>query len=608
MVRRPVTLTPERPNSDATPTTIPANDSLRVVMVVANDVTRDSRVLREAGALAAAGHQVTVLGIHTARTTAPPTEVRDGFVIRRLPFRARPPAWWVPPNYRERLRARAERQLTIHRARYAAVRRGIGRWLNGVRPSTDLLSVSTGGRSIALHARRRPPPMSGMRRRLTAGRHAAARLVRAPLPQWPGKLTRTGGRVQRTVVWRLRRYQSLPAVALAFTHGLVRGAAFVVSIPLRIVWLGWRIVRPYADVVMLAIWGSSYLFANRLTGGAIEWLTGWRWRWLGWARYVAAHAPDADVWHGHDFTSLPAIVELKRRRGGVAVYDTHEIYLESGRSADQPRWAKEPLERLERRLVAEVDAVITVNESLSDIIGRRLDRSRVEVVYNCPPRYRGSGDVTLSPLRQAAGISPEIPLAVYHGSFSPHRGIEQLLDAMLLPPMAVVHVALLGHGSLRDALREREADPCFGGRLHVLDGVPPDELLGWLAGVDVAVAPIQPATLNHRYSSPNKVFEAIAVGTPVAGSDFPEFRRVIADGPGGPLGVLFDPTEPANIAAAVRTLLDLPAVERERMRRRCLDAAAHRWNWEVEARRLLHVYEELGPAPVRAARLAEAAA
>lgn len=450
--------------------------------------------------------------------------------------------------------------------------------------------------------------MPGVRRRLGAARRAALRLVRAPLPEWPGKLARTSGHIRRTVVRRARRYRSLPAVALAFTDGLVRGAAFVVSLPVQVIGLVWRIVGPYADVVMLAIWGSSYLFANRLTGGAIEWLTGWRWRWLGWARYVAAHAPDADVWHGHDFTSLPAIVELKRRRGGAAVYDTHEIYLESGRSADQPRWAKEPLERLERRLVAEVDAVITVNESLSDIIGRRLDRSRVEVVYNCPPRYRGSGDVTLSPLRRAAGIPSQTPLAVYHGTFAPHRGIEQLLDAMLLPPMAGVHVALLGHGSLRDALREREADPCFGGRLHVLDGVPPDELLGWLAGVDVAVAPIQPTTLNHRYSSPNKVFEAIAVGTPVAGSDFPEFRRVIADAPGGPLGVLFDPTEPANIAAAVRTLLDLPAVERERMRRRCLDAAARRWNWEVEARRLLHVYEELGRAPVRTARLAEAAA
>ena len=34
----------------------------RVVMFVYNDVTRDSRVLKEAGSLAAAGHEVRVVG------------------------------------------------------------------------------------------------------------------------------------------------------------------------------------------------------------------------------------------------------------------------------------------------------------------------------------------------------------------------------------------------------------------------------------------------------------------------------------------------------------------------------------------------------------------
>src|SRR5690606_19410445 len=118
-----------------------------------------------------------------------------------------------------------------------------------------------------------------------------------------------------------------------------------------------------------------------------------------------------------------------------------------------------------------------------------------------------------------------------------------------------------------------------------------DELPLWLAGIDAAVAPIQPSTLNHRYSSPNKVFEAIAAGTPVAGSDFPEFRRVIADPEYGPLGVLFDPAKPEEIAASVRKLLDLSPVERAAMRRRCRRASRERWNWETESRALVSLYE-----------------
>jgi glycosyltransferase involved in cell wall biosynthesis len=111
-----------------------------------------------------------------------------------------------------------------------------------------------------------------------------------------------------------------------------------------------------------------------------------------------------------------------------------------------------------------------------------------------------------------------------------------------------------------------------------------------LSGVDVAVAPIQASTLNHRNSSPNKVFEAIAAGTPVAGSDFPEFRRVIDDPEYGPLGTLFDPSRPEEIAAAIRGILDLPPAERTMLRRRCRRAAERRWNWESESRKLIDLY------------------
>jgi glycosyltransferase involved in cell wall biosynthesis len=58
---------------------------VRVVMYVLNDVTRDSRVLREAGTLAAAGHRVTIMG--TARSPDEQDgsrEERDGFEIVRV--------------------------------------------------------------------------------------------------------------------------------------------------------------------------------------------------------------------------------------------------------------------------------------------------------------------------------------------------------------------------------------------------------------------------------------------------------------------------------------------------------------------------------------------
>lgn len=617
-----------------------AGIGLRVVMVVANDVTRDSRVLREAAVLAAAGHRVTVLGIMTAHTTAPAIEMRDGFVIRRLPFRARPPGWWVPPDVYARVRARASRQYRIHGARFRAVLRGAragSRRLGAQARSLPRRAPVAGRRFLSRLAqlpewissrewRRRVatepapshvsvPRRSSRSRFLREPRGLARRARRTPLSEWPGKTMRlalrgasrmadaaghSGHMARRSVRRAYARLEGPIASARLLRRGAVYatrqagGSARDGGVRAQVIaQTVWRGIAAWAGILRLLVWGTAYLGANGATGGALEWLTGWRWRWLGWARYVAQNAPDADVWHGHDLTSLPAVVALKQQRGGIAVYDSHEIYLESGRHAEQPRWAKRQLERLERSLAAEVDAVITVNRSLADILAERLGRPEIGVLYNCPSRFEHRRRP--SRLRAAVALPPHVPLLLYHGSLSPHRGVEQLLSMIQLPAMAGVHLAFLGFGQMLEWLRTEVRDPLYEGRVHLVQAVRPDELLDWLVGVDVAVAPIQDSTLNHHYSSPNKVFEAIAVGTPVAGSDLPEFRSVIAESGYGSLGALFDPTSPEAIAAAVRSLLDLPSSERIALRRRCRAAAAGRWNWETEGALLVDLYRGFSP-------------
>jgi glycosyltransferase involved in cell wall biosynthesis len=438
-------------------------------MYVLNDVSRDSRVLREAGSLAADGHEVTIMvtplavaDVAATRTAAGEPEPPPGVTIRRVAIPTGSP-WWV-----------------------------------------------------------------------TA--------VRAP--------------------WRL--------------HPL----AAVVLLP-------WTILR--------AAW---VLIVNRLLGrpvraGGLDFIRRWRVEWLGWCRAAAAAAPAADVHHAHDMEALPAAHAAAARDGARYVYDSHEIYMAWGPVLGQPSLLRAVIGRWERRLARGAAAVMTVGSALVDELRARIGIDRVVVVHNCPPRWTPPAEPE-DRIRRALSLPASTPIVLCHGGFMANRGLEETAEALLQPGLEAAHLVFLGY---RAAFIEPIlADARLAGRLHYLPAVPPADVTAWVAGADVDVMAIQPSDLNSRVSTPNKLFESLAAGTPVVSSDLPARRAILLGYPLGPLGALCDPTSPASIAAAIHSILELDPPAREELRGRILRAAHERWNWETESAKLLDLYRELDAA------------
>jgi glycosyltransferase involved in cell wall biosynthesis len=302
---------------------------------------------------------------------------------------------------------------------------------------------------------------------------------------------------------------------------------------------------------------------------------------------------EADVYHGHDLTGLPAAAFAKRRHPAARlIYDSHELYLQSGATTGRPRWAIDRLARRERAWTDDADALVTVNEALAAELGPGLGIDRVVVVHNCPPRAAAAIPPS-DRIRDAASIPPGAPIVLYHGGLRPGRGLRQLADAMLEPGLDSAHVVFLGFGPSRDEVHELAAAARFGGRVHVLDPVPPDQVVEWVASADIAAMPIQPANRSYELSTPNKLFEALAAGLPIVASDFAGIRAIVVDDPAGPLGELCDPTDPADIARAMRVILSLAPDARADLGERCRRAARERWNWETESARLVDLYRDL---------------
>ncbi len=314
-----------------------------------------------------------------------------------------------------------------------------------------------------------------------------------------------------------------------------------------------------------------------------------------WADTIARVVPAADAWQADGLVMLPVALRLRSRRGGRVIYDSLEIHVESGRFARLPGPWKRLLGRREAGWARSANAVVTVSPQYADVIGPRLGVDPA-IVMNCPPRPDGaSGEPDASPphrFHDLLGLPADARVVLYHGYVFPHRGIEVLFDAIGLVPDA--HLVVMGFGPEFDGYCARATAHPSAGRIHVIPGVAPEELLSWVASADVAAMPIEGSTLNHRLTTPNKLFEAMSAGVPVVASDLPGMAAILAE---TGAGVTCDPTRPDDVARAIRSILDLPDAERRAMGERGRAAARDRYNWERQAQEYLGVYRRLGVAP-----------
>lgn len=295
-----------------------------------------------------------------------------------------------------------------------------------------------------------------------------------------------------------------------------------------------------------------------------------------------------DLIHAMAFLGLRIGLSAGRHLSAPVVYDARDLPFDARHLAAWPGPARRLLQGVERRWARQADGVVTVNDQLADLLAERWSIERPTVVMNGAVPLARPFDVRLQErLGQPAGTR----VVLYHGGFSPARGIEQLIAAMTHVDRAVL--VLMGYGPLDAQLRARAARECRG-QVFVLDPVPPWQVVDVVAGADVVAIPIQGTTLNHRLATPNKLFEAMAAGVPVVASNLPGMASIIA---ATGCGLTCDPTDPEDIAATIRRLLEAPEEDRIAYRQRSLAAAQGAYGWAAQLERLTALYGSLTGRP-----------
>ncbi len=301
----------------------------------------------------------------------------------------------------------------------------------------------------------------------------------------------------------------------------------------------------------------------------------------------------ADIYHAHDDTALPSCYLAAQLRRKKLVFDAHELPLAQP-NLKRWRWLVGIVRGALRLMTPRCVAVITVSGPIADEIQRQFGGPRPVLVRNIPA-YRPPDEAS-DIIRRRLNLPEGARVALYQGAFQGNRSLDVLVRAARYLDDGHI-IVLMGSGPALASLEALAREEGVTERVRILPPAPYEELLQWTASADLGLIAYRGAySLNVRYCLPNKLFEYLMAGVPVAATELDAVADILRR---YDVGVVIPSTVPEVVGKAISaTLADTPG--RMRMRRNALAASQGDLRWEVEQERLVALYDAAaGPIQAR---------
>jgi len=298
-----------------------------------------------------------------------------------------------------------------------------------------------------------------------------------------------------------------------------------------------------------------------------------RWQ-LGLMRWLVRRRKEYDIIHACDFdTILPALASQALFAKKV-VYDIFDFYADHLRAT--PELFKKAIRFIDLKAIGRANAVILVDESRREQI-RGAKPHYSTVIYNSPEEQ----DIPEVGRSSETGCSLRL---AYVGLLQVERGLFEMMALLERHPEWCLDLAGFGGDEARiRAQAERMPNVHWHGR------VPYHRALELSQAADVLFATYDPAIPNHRFSSPNKIFEAMLLGKPVLVAKDTNMDRIVQQ---AECGLIVEYGDEGVLESALTQLAQDDTL-RKRLGDNARQAYETSYSWQAMQARLEELYRHV---------------
>jgi glycosyltransferase involved in cell wall biosynthesis len=281
------------------------------------------------------------------------------------------------------------------------------------------------------------------------------------------------------------------------------------------------------------------------------------------------------------YTRDLVLADLALRFGRLPlVYEAHTVaavFAEERSRLYQSEKAASPaklvrLDSRERRVGRKSAGVVAITAALGEALAERHGPL-------APVRVIPDGCRLERPLpNPERGPNPRV---YYVGQLYPWKGVDVLVEAMAhVEDAELVIVGGLPPEPDLERVKRLVAARSLDSRVRFSGFLPPRDLPREIANADLFVIPLLDTETGRLFTSPLKLFEAMASGRPIVASDLPSIREVLTHERNA---LLVAPGDARALASAVERVLRDGDLGRALAKRALEDVRAYSWDRRAEA-------------------------